>query len=50
MKHQSNKGKPLTAEERLQQAKTYDDTRNYPKAIEGYMNITVDDFKDHQLL
>ena len=40
----------MTAEQRLQQAKTWDDTRNYSKAIEGYMQITSDDFRDHQLL
>lgn len=46
----SSKGTALTPEQRLQQAKTYDDTRNYSKAIEGYMNITFEDFRDVQLL
>lgn len=40
----------MTPDQRLQQAKTWDDTRNYSKAIDAYMQITVDDFKDHQLL
>ena len=37
-------------EQKLQQAKTWDDSRNYSKAIEGYLQITTDDFKDPQLL
>lgn len=31
----------MTPEQRLQQAKTYDDTRNYSKAIDGYLQITA---------
>jgi len=46
----SVKGAALTPDQRLQQAKTYDDTRNYSKAIEGYMSITAEDFRDVQLL
>ena len=46
----SSKGTALSPDQRLQQAKTYDDTRNYSKAIEGYMNITSEDFRDVQLL
>lgn len=40
----------MSPDQRLQQAKTWDDTRNYSKAIEGYMQITAEDFRDHQLL
>lgn len=50
MNKYSSKGAALTPDQRLQQAKTYDDTRNYSKAIEGYMNITAEDFRDVQLL
>ncbi len=38
----------MTAEQRIQQAKTWDDTRNYAKAIEGYLQITSDDIKNIQ--
>jgi len=37
-------------EQKLQQAKTYDDSRNYSKAIESYLQITKADFQDDQLL
>ena len=37
-------------EQKLQQAKTYDDSRNYSKAIECYLQITRADFQDDQLL
>ena len=37
-------------EQKLQQAKTYDDSRNYSKAIECYLQITKNDFNDYQLL
>ena len=40
----------MSPDQRLQQARTFDDTRNYSKAIDAYMQITIDDFKDHQLL
>lgn len=50
MRRDTNSGAEMTADQRLQQAKTWDDTRNYSKAIDGYMQITLEDFKDHQLL
>ena len=37
-------------EQKLEQAKSWDDSRNYSKAIEAYLDITPDDFKDVQLL
>lgn len=37
-------------EQKLQQAKTWDDSRNYSKAIDAYLEITTDDFRDPQLL
>ena len=37
-------------EQKLQQAKTWDDSRNYSKAIDAYLSITTDDFNDGQLL
>lgn len=37
-------------EQKLQQAKTYDDSRNYSKAIDGYLQIGTEDFRDPQLL
>ena len=43
-------GGSQSPEQRLQQAKTYDDSRNYAKAIDGYLSITPDDFNDAQLL
>ena len=50
MRREPTQSTEMTPEQRLQQAKTWDDTRNYSKAIEGYMQITSDDFRDHQLL
>lgn len=50
MNGHSNAGKTLSPKQKLDQAKNYDDTRNYSKAIEGYMNITADDFKEVDLL
>lgn len=50
MRRDSSQSSEMTSEQKLQQAKTWDDTRNYSKAIEGYMSITVDDFRDQQLL
>ena len=40
----------MSPEMKLQKAKTWDDSRNYSQAIEGYLDITPDDFKDTQLL
>lgn len=37
-------------EQKLQQAKIWDDSRNYSKAIDAYLSITTDDFTDSQLL
>lgn len=50
MNGHNNAGKALSPKEKLDQAKNYDDTRNYSKAIEAYMNITSDDFKEADLL
>jgi len=49
MRREPNQGNQ-SPEQKLQQAKTWDDSRNYSKAIDGYLSITVDDFKDGQLL
>jgi len=50
MRREPNQNDEMSPDQRLQQAKTWDDTRNYSKAIEGYMQITADDFRDNQLL
>jgi len=50
MKSDSNPSSNQSPEQKLQQAKTWDDSRNYSKAIEGYLSITRDDFEDAQLL
>lgn len=40
MRRDTQSSAQMTPDQRLQQAKTWDDTRNYSKAIEGYMQIT----------
>jgi hypothetical protein len=50
MRRDTSSNAVMTPDQRLQQAKTWDDTRNYSKAINGYMQMTTDDFKDYQLL
>ena len=51
MRRDSSEGSADSSpEQKLQQARTWDDTRNYAKAIEGYLQINSDDFRDTQLL
>lgn len=50
VRRDANSGSEMSPEQRLQQAKTWDDTRNYSKAIDAYMKISTSDFRDYQLL
>jgi hypothetical protein len=51
MRRDSSEGSSnASPEQKLQQARTWDDTRNYAKAIEGYLQINSDDFRDTQML
>lgn len=50
VRRDANSGSEMSPEQRLQQAKTWDDTRNYSKAIDAYMKISASDFRDYQLL
>lgn len=43
-------GGSLSPQQRIQQAQTYDDNRNYTKAIEGYMSIGPDDLQNAEQL
>lgn len=50
MRREPNQSANMSADQRYQQVRTWDDTRNYSKAIEGYLQFTEEDFKNHELL
>lgn len=43
-------GGSLSPQQRIQQAQTYDDNRNYSKAIEGYMSLNPGDIQSNEQL
>lgn len=43
-------GGSLSPQQRIQQAQTYDDNRNYSKAIEGYISVGPGDIQNNEQL